>query len=107
MSIPCAPASTTVPGVFSVFRSNTWARQSFTGSPVSATVEAPGQGISPRIWSWISRALRPQSTGDRALVSMGARVWAAWSWGVWVAAPVRMVSTASTNSAPPISASRS
>ena len=71
-SMPAGPAARTVPGAAWEVRSETRDFHSFKVSPVRASVDAPGQGIRPRIWSWIAWAGRVQSTGDRALDSMGA-----------------------------------
>ena len=44
----------------------------FTTPAPSRSVLEAGQGISPRIWSWISRAGRVQSMGESSRESMGA-----------------------------------
>ena len=104
--MPSFPPPSTVPGVPERFPSRTWERYNFTASPPNTSVDALGQGIRPRIWSWISWALRLQSTGDSYLDSMGAKDTPLGSWGVRPAVPASIRATASKRRGPPSSASR-
>ena len=75
--------------------------------PPPATNQAAGQGFIPRTQLWMWAALSSQRNWASSLVSMGAMVAAAWSWGVGVRVPAAIRGRVSHSTRAPTAVTRS
>ena len=100
------------------FRASTWPgappdlsdrrlSSTLTLRPPPVTNQAAGQGFIPRTQLWMCAALSVKWNSASSLVSMGARVAAAWSWGMGVRAPAAILGRVSQRTFAPTAVTRS
>ena len=79
----------------------------FTLRPAPVTNQAEGQGFIPRTQLWMWAAVSVQWNSAISLERGGARVAAAWSWGMGVTVPAAILGTVSHSTRAPRAATRS